>query len=268
MMHRSLPKKSRVMHTSLFFRKKLIFWLLFTCLVSHGISPAIAANNFDPASNKNMARVLSVNQETTSTPEEAQICSQTIVSDRQLAERQEASKPWYIKYWQPILGGVIGGIIGKQMGRYYGSTNNKWKTPTLIGGLALGALLGPGFALGSYGLGALSEHYWPTKLPLEVTLSLVGGILGDAAWKMLFPKNPPSSLLDKPEPGEFLAEQQFFLETTCFQATNYYYQESTYRVSYAYQGQTRNALLAYEPQETIEVDLSGTPVNALPEDPL
>jgi hypothetical protein len=148
------------------------------------------------------------------------------------------------------------------MGRYYGSTNNKWKTPTLIGGLALGALLGPGFALGSYGLGALSEHYWPTKLPLEVTLSLVGGILGDAAWKMLFPKNPPSSLLDKPEPGEFLTEQQFYLETTCLQATNYKHQENWYTVNYIYNGEVRTSNFTYEPQDSIEVDNSGNPLNS------
>lgn len=252
------------MRNALTHRKFFAYGLLCILIATAPILPNNAHAKDDSYGNNNIAQVLSVSHETIASPEETQLCSQTIVSDRQLAQREVAKTPWLIKYWQPIVGGIVGGIIGKQMGNHYGSTNNKWKTPTLIGGIALGALLGPGFGLGAYGLGALSEHYWPTKLPLEIVLALVGGALGDAAWKILFPASPPKNLLNPPKPGEYMADQQFFLETTCFTTTAYKNSESAYRVNYVYQGQNRSALVNYEPQETIEVDSLGNPRNESP----
>jgi uncharacterized protein YcfJ len=239
------------------------FYIYATLLIpysAHATQPMQEFVGIQPAAyNRITVPVKSVTFETVATPDDIPVCSQTIVSERQLAQRQEDAKPWIIKYWQPILGGVLGAAIGYNMGRYYGSTNQKWKTPTIIGGVALGALLGPGFALGAYGLGALSEHYWPTKLPLEIALSLVGGILGKMIWKALMPADPPEALLKEPAPGEYLAEQRFFLETTCFPSQRFLYEQSKYQVTYVFNDTIRTVETDYDPGSHIEIDEAGNP---------
>lgn len=247
-------------------RLKRRFYLYVTLLIPYSTHAAQPMQEFvgihAPLAQTISVPVKSVSSETLATLDENPVCSKTIVSDRELAQREENAKPWILKYWQPILGGVLGAIIGYQMGSYYGSSNHKWKTPTIIGGLALGALLGPGFALGAYGLGALSEHYWPTKLPLQIGLSLVGGILGKMAWGALFPANPPKKMLEEPAPGEFLAEQRFYLETTCYPSQRFIYQQSTYQVSYEFNGTTKTVLTDYDPGALLIVNASGEPLVA------
>lgn len=255
---------------------KLRFYIAVVLLVpfsAQAVQPIQEFVGFQNSPRNLSVPVLSVNYETIATPDETPVCSQTIVSERELAKRQEDAKPWLIKYWQPILGGVLGAAIGYNMGRYYGSTNQKWKTTTIIGGLALGALLGPGFALGAYGLGSLSEHYWPTKLPLEIALSIVGGMIGKMIWKTLMPADPPKELLDKPARGEYLADQRFFLETTCFPALRYVYEQNPYMVTYQFNGETRNVLLTYDPGTKIFIKEDGSPIDdyepvVVPESPL
>ena len=225
--------------------------------LAHASQPMQEFVGFESQPRQIRVPVISVTNETIAIPDESPVCSQTIVSDRELAQRQEAAKPWFIKYWQPILGGTIGAIIGYKMGGFYGSKNKKWKTPTVLGGIALGALLGPGFALGAYGLGALSEHYWPTKLPLEITLALVGGIGGKMGWDALFPANPPKKLLEEPTPGEYLAEQKFYLETTCLPLQRFVYEQSKYQVSYKFNNAIQTVEMDYDPGTHLTVSASG-----------
>lgn len=243
---------------------KLRFYMSVAVLIpfsAHAAQPMQEFVGFQYSAQNLSVPVLSVTYETTAIPDDTPVCSQTIVSDRELAKRQEAAKPWLIKYWQPILGGVLGTAIGYKMGKYYGSTNNKWKVPTMVGGLALGALLGPGFALGAYGLGAVSEHYWPTKLPLEIALSLVGGMIGKVIWKTLMPPDPPKEMLADPAPGEYLPEQRFFLETTCFPALRFAYEQQPYQVTYQFNGEPRTALLTYDPGTQIRIKEDGSPID-------
>lgn len=211
----------------------------------------------------NTVPVLTVTQEVIETTEKTSVCWQTIVSDRERAKRQYESQSWLVKYWQPILGGVLGGAVGFQFTGNYGPPSKKWVYPTIAAGIAIGAIAGPGMVAGAYGGGSLAQHFWPTKLPLTIMLSMIGGILGDGLMKLLFPDSPPKVLLATPQPGQYLPDQQFYLETTCMPRERVLYTEKPYRVTYTYRGEPRSALMKNYPGERIALDEAGQPLNAM-----
>ncbi len=205
--------------------------------------------------------VLSVTHETIAKTKKEDVCWQTIVSDRERARRQYESQPWFVKYWKPILGGVLGGLVGYRFTRNYGEHHKKWIYPTVAGGMAVGAIAGPGMVAGAYGLGTLAYSYWPGKLPLVAAISLIGGILGDGLFELLFPDSPPKALLEPTQPGQFLPAQQFYVETTCLPRIKVQYTESPFRVTYEYQGERRSALVRHYPGDRIALDAAGRPLN-------
>lgn len=209
---------------------------------------------------ENFVPVLTVTQELIEHTETSETCWQTIVSDRERAKRQYESQPWVVKHWKPLLGGVLGGAVGYQFTRNYGVKSQKWFYPTILSGVAVGAVAGPGMVAGAYAGGMLAQHFWPTKLPVTIALSLMGGILGDGLMDMLFPDDP---LLAEPQPGQYVAEQQFYVETSCVPTTRVTYTEKPYRATYRYKGEARDALFKYYPGDRIELDGNGRPVNEM-----
>lgn len=212
---------------------------------------------------ENSVPVLSVTQEVIEHRETVEQCWRVIVSDRERAQQQYASQPWVVKHWQPLLGGLLGGAVGYQFTQNYGDKSQKWFYPTILGGIAVGAAAGPGMVAGAYAGGTLAQHFWPTKLPVTIALSLLGGILGDGLMKLLFPDDPPKELLAEPQPGQYIAEQNFYVETRCVPTQRVSYTEKPYRATYRYQGETRSALFKYDPGRRIVLDAQGRPVNAL-----
>lgn len=207
--------------------------------------------------------VLSVTQEVITHTEKTNVCWQTIVTDREMAQRQYASQPWLVKHWQPILGGILGGLTGYHFTRNYGQTSAKWIYPTVAAGIGVGVLAGPGMVAGAYLGGSIAQHFWPEKLPLTIVLSMVGGILGDGLMKLLFPDSPPQELLQPTQPGVYLSDQQFYLETTCMPTTRVLYTEKPFRVTYRYQGEERSAVFKYYPGNHIELNDSGWPIDEM-----
>ena len=205
--------------------------------------------------------VLSVTHETIAKTKKEDVCWQTIVSERERARQQYENQSWLVKYWKPILGGVLGGLVGYKFTRNYGENHKKWTYPTVAGGIAVGAIAGPGMVAGAYGLGSLAYSYWPDKLPLVAAISLIGGILGDGLFNLLFPDSPPKALLEPTQPGQFLPDQQFYIETTCLPRVRVQYTESPFRVTYEYGGERRSALVRHYPGDRIALDASGRPVN-------
>lgn len=217
-----------------------------------------------PAAPDNTVPVIAVTQEIIEKTVKDNVCWQTIVSDRERAQRQYESQSWVVKYWQPILGGILGGLVGYHFTGNYGVDSKKWVYPTIAAGVAVGAVAGPGMVAGAYLLGTAAHHYFPAKLPLTIALSLVGGILGDGLMKLLFPDNPPKALLAPVQPGQYLTDQQFYVETTCMPTLRVLYTEKPYRVTFRYQGEERHALMKYYPGDRIELNASGWPVKELP----
>lgn len=217
------------------------------------------------ATSGNSVAVLTVTQELIEHTETSEACWQTIVTDRERARRQYESQPWIVKHWQPLLGGVLGGAVGYQFTRNYGEKSQKWFYPTILSGVAVGAAAGPGMVAGAYAGGMLAQHFWPAKLPVTIALSLMGGIMGDGLMKMLFPDDPPKELLPEPRPGQYIADQQFYVETSCVPTTRVTYTEKPYRATYRYKGEARSALFKYYPGDRIELDASGRPVNEMRE---
>lgn len=208
--------------------------------------------------------VLSITYDTVAKTTDEKTCWDVIVSDRQLAQRQYEQQPWVVKYWKPILGAVLGGAVAYQFTGNYGPTHQKWTYPTVAGGMAVGALAGPGAVLGGYGLGTLAYAYIPGKLPVVAAVSLLGAILGDKAFDFLFPDKPSKDLLAPVQPGQYLAEQQFYIETSCLSRPKTQYTESAYQVVYEYQGQRHTVSVPRFPGDTIELDANGKPVMLRP----
>lgn len=233
----------------------VVLLMSFLMFGSAGLNPVRAAQRVP---------VLSITHDvvTTSTMEES--CWDVIVSDRQLAQRQYEKQPWLVKYWKPILGGILGGAVAYQFTGNYGPTHQKWKYPTVAGGMAVGAMAGPGAVLGGYGLGTLAYAYIPGKLPVVAAVTLLGAILGDQAFDFLFPDKPSKDLLAPLQPGQYLVDQQFYIETSCLSRPKVQYAESAYRVMYEYQGQRRTATLRRFPGDMIELDANGQPLLARP----
>lgn len=245
------------------------YFLTFFCCSCAALAPlqvhAASQRLSRPASGQpdNTVAVLAVTQEVFKKTEKTNVCWQTIVSDRERAQRQYESQPWLVKYWQPLLGGVLGGLVGYHFTRNYGEPSQKWFYPTIAAGIGVGVLAGPGMVAGAYLGGTVAQHFWPEKLPLTIILSMVGGILGDGLMKLLFPDNPPKELLAPVQPGVYLPDQQFYLETTCMPTTRVLYTEKPYRVTYKYQGEERSALFKYYPGERIELNETGWPVKEM-----
>ena len=97
---------------------------------------------------------------------------------------------------------------------------------------------------------------------------MVGGILGDGLMKLLFPDSPPAHLLAPVQPGQYLPDQQFYLETTCMPRERVVYTEKPFRVTYHYKGEPRSALLKYYPGERLTLNETGRPVNEIPSTPV
>jgi len=206
------------------------------------------------------ARVMSVTQETSASIERPQVCWQSILTAHQKALREEQNTPWLIKNWQPILGAALGGAIGYGFTANYGESSQKWIWPTVAGGAAVGAIAGPGATAGAYGMGTLAYSLWPASLPLTAGFSLMGGILGKVIWDMIFPANPD---LQAPQPGQFMSNQTFFLETTCTKPERIEYRQSAYLITYMHQGKKQSARVKYYPGARIELTTQGRPIYEL-----
>ncbi|MFT0531295.1 hypothetical protein ACMHYJ_00480 [Castellaniella hirudinis] len=208
--------------------------------------------------------VLSITHDTVAQPAQEKVCWDVIVSDRELAQRQYQQQSWVVKYWKPILGGILGGALGYHFTANYGPTHQKWVYPTVAGGMAVGALAGPGAVLGGYALGTLAYAYVPGKLPVVAAVSLLGAILGDKAFDFLFPDKPSKDLLAPPQPGQYLVDQKFYVETSCLPRPVVRYTQSAYRVVYDYQGQRHTVSVPRFPGDTIELDANGKPMMLRP----
>lgn len=209
----------------------------------------------------NTVAVITVTQELIETTVPETFCWQNIISDRERARQQYQHQSWLVKHWQPIVGGLLGAGVAYQFTGNYGVKSQRWVYPTVASGVMVGAVAGPGAVAGSYSLGSLAHHFWPTKLPVTIALSIVGGLLGDELMQLLFPADPATDLMAEPQPGQYLPDQQFFLETTCMPRERVLYSETPYRVTYRYRGETREALMKYYPGDRIELDYNGVPVN-------
>jgi uncharacterized protein YcfJ len=203
------------------------------------------------------APVLSVTQETFATVTRPQVCWQSIITAHEKAVRQEQNTPWLLKNWQPLLGAAMGGAIGFQFTGNYGPTSQKWKWPTVAGGAVVGAVAGPGATAGAYGLGTLAHSLWPTSLAMTAGFTLVGGIVGKIVWEMIF---PPNKNLQKPEQGQFLANQTFYLETTCTKPERVEYRQAPYLITYMHEGKKQTARVKYYPGARVELSSTGRPV--------
>lgn len=203
------------------------------------------------------AQVISVTQEVFATSSRPQVCWQTILTPHQKAVRERANTPWLVRHWQPLLGAAMGGAIGFKFTANFGPSSEKWKWPTVAGGAVAGAVVGPGFTGGAYGLGTLAYSIWPTSLPLTVAFSLVGGVVGKVVWDMVFPKNPA---LKKPQPGEYLADQTFYLETACSKPERITYDAAPYLVKYRFNGKVHSARVKYYPGSRLPLQANGRPL--------
>lgn len=213
-----------------------------------------------PQTADNTVAVLTVTQELIETTVKESFCWQRIISDRERARQQYQNQSWLVKHWQPILGGILGAGVGYQFTGNYGVKSQRWVYPTVASGMAVGAVAGPGMVGGAYGFGTLAQHLWPGKLPVTIVLSIVGGLLGDELMQWLFPDSPPQDLLAEPQPGQYLPDQQFFIETTCMPRERVLYSSQPYRVTYQYLGEKRSVLMKYYPGDRIGLDGNGVPL--------
>jgi hypothetical protein len=204
-------------------------------------------------------KVLTITQETFMEKTKPQVCWKTILTAEQKATREEQNTPWLKRYWQPLLGAAMGAPIAYTLTANYGIDSQKWIWPTVAGGAVAGAVAGPGFTAGAYGLGVLAYAIWPASLPLTVGFSLAGGILGDMLWKMIFPSKKP----EKVTPGEYMANQEFFIETTCTLETKITYSQSGYLIKYLYKGKPEFARVKYYPGKQIALTSTGRPVDEI-----
>jgi len=209
-----------------------------------------------------VGRVVSVTQEMLTHQSRPQVCWQTIVTARDKAIREQQNTPWLTKYWQPILGAALGAPIAYSLTSHYGASSQKWIWPTVAGGAIVGAAAGPGATAGGYGLASLAYAIWPTSLALTIGFGLAGSILGDLVWKMIFPPDP--KIPEAPKPGKYLAEQVFFLETSCTQETKTTRTASGYLVKYIHEGKTQSARVKYYPGRQVPLASDGRPLDELP----
>jgi uncharacterized protein YcfJ len=204
-------------------------------------------------------KVLTITQETFTEKTKPQVCWEKIITGEQKAAREEQNTPWLKRYWQPLLGAAMGAPIAYTFTANYGVNSQKWVWPTVAGGAVAGAVAGPGFTAGAYGLGVLAYSIWPASLPLTIGFSLAGGILGDKLWKMIFPSNKP----EKVNPGQYMANQEFFIETTCTLETKITYSQSGYLIKYLYKGKPELARVKYYPGQQVALTTAGRPVDEL-----
>ncbi|MEY3670924.1 MAG: hypothetical protein RI904_581 [Pseudomonadota bacterium] len=167
------------------------------------------------------APVLSVTSESIKATERPEICTPTILTAQQIAQREEDSKTWMEKNWIPVLGGVAGLAIGIPISNYVASV---------------------------------------TSTALVVPTVLIVGGAGFFLTKMLMPVNP---LLTPPKPGSFLAEQNFYFETTCKPGPVKYQEIPHYRITYRFNGKVQSALVKYDPGERITLNAQGRPINEI-----
>lgn len=165
--------------------------------------------------------VLSVTSESIKANDRPEICTPTILTAQQIAQREEDSKTWMQKNWIPVLGGVAGLAIGIPISNYVASV---------------------------------------TSTALVVPTVLIVGGAGFFLTKMLMPVNP---LLTPPKPGSFLAEQNFYFETTCKPGPVKYQEIPHYRITYRFNGKVQSALVKYDPGERITLNAQGRPINEI-----
>ena len=203
------------------------------------------------------APVLSITQETFAEVTRPEVCWQTIITAHEKALSEQKKTPWLVKNWQPLLGAVMGGAIAFKFTGNYGEASQKWKWPTVAGGAVVGAVAGPGATAGGYGMGVLAYSLWPASIPMTAGFTLLGGVLGKLAWDLIF---PPNKDLQAPQPGQFLANQNFYLETTCTKPERVQYRQAAYLITYTHQGKKQTARVKYYPGARVELTSAGRPV--------
>ena len=68
--------------------------------------------------------VLSVTSESIKANTRPEVCTPTILTAQQIAQREEDSKTWMEKNWIPVLGGVAGLAIGVPISNYVASVSS------------------------------------------------------------------------------------------------------------------------------------------------
>jgi hypothetical protein len=89
-------------------------------------------------SQTNSVPVLTISQQIIRTPGSEKICWQSIISDREKAQRERDSLPWIDKYWLPLTGGIIAGTYAVYAVQRFSTSAAYIIMPTILASAAAG----------------------------------------------------------------------------------------------------------------------------------
>ncbi|MEO7031573.1 MAG: hypothetical protein ABI351_05680 [Herbaspirillum sp.] len=187
----------------------------------------------------------------------ADVCWQTLITERQLMLREEQSRPWLLRNAIPLIGAAMGVASGSYLLRRHGSALNikRWLKPAMLGGGLFGFAFGPAGVVGGFAGGLLGDRFGKHKFPIILASSLLGAAAGKKLWDMVFP--PISTLEDNDEDPDDMPVETFLREKTCGAVLNSEYGKPHYRVVYQFDGEQYTTDLPYDPGEALLLDGTG-----------
>jgi outer membrane lipoprotein SlyB len=242
-------------------RSALLLTLLLACTEAQAAPLKLPEFDNGPESRTTVAPVLFVYASQNRDRSVGEQCWDTLISQRDLAIREDNAKPFFVRNLFPLVGAAMGGIAGGWMLKRLASdaVARKWMLPVVAGSGLGGYFAGPGGVAGALVGGGIADKLgkhdrFKKTLPGALAGALVGKALWDAAFPPAVPPAPPS------DPDGEIAPETFVRDKTCGPQLLMSHEDSLYRIGYRFNGEEYTVDVPFDPGEAVLLDPTGKAV--------
>ena len=235
----------------------LLLAALLNALPAHADDDAAAA----PPAAPSVVRVDAVYAVLSSETSSANSCHQELVSEHELALREQAQQPWALRYAKPLSAAGLGLTSAVFYKKHIEDAVNprwhRWKIPFVAANAVQGYMLGPGGAIGAWAGAEIGLALSSDNLLVALAGDIAGTLLGAALWNFFFPQ---VAALAAPatDPDGDIPIERFLTQSVCGETPQRRYDAPHYRVLFTLDGVQHYADLAYDPGEALAIAADGT----------
>lgn len=188
-------------------------------------------------------------------------CWDTLVSQRDIAIREDNARPFFTRNLMPLIGAAMGGMAGGWLLKRLASENaaRKWMLPVIAGSGLGGYVVGPGGVAGAMIGGGIADKLGKhDRYKKTLPGVMAGALVGKALWDAIFPPAVPPAPSSDPN-GEISAEV-FVRDQVCGPQLLMSHEDSLYRIGYRFNGEEFSVEVPFDPGEAVLLDATGRAV--------
>jgi hypothetical protein len=228
--------------------------------VSASAAPLTIPDSSDESAATTIAPVLYVYASENRDKSVGEHCWKTLISQRDLAIREDNAKPFFTRNMMPLIGAAAGGVAGGWLlSRLVSSSAMRtWMLPVVAGAGLGGYMAGPGGVAGALVGGGIADKLGKHQRIATLGGGLGGALIGKALWDAVFPPAVPPAPPSDPQ-GD-IALEVFVQDQVCGPELLTSHEGSQYRIGYRFNGEEYNVDVPFDPGEAVLLDATGKAV--------